>query len=490
MTAPSPSAARAPRRPGRLSAVAIAAAVAVVAAGLGAGLAAAAAATSPWIAPAAAAAIAFAFVALRYPTAALVVSVVAFPIGLHHVFGPLKVAQAIALLAIGGLAVNRLLQGRAPLPIRGPLRWAIALVVVGLVSLGTAIDTTAAYRQIIDVAVGAALAAAVVTVIRDRTQLLMMCRALLLGGVVITAPTLLSARHLQAHFGGSVVTGRPIGIFSQPNELGTFSMLVLLVALGVLLSRPGRGDRVLAIVALVSTTGAMLVSLSRGSWIGATVGAFVLVVAVPRARRPLGISAAVVVIGAALLGAFAPDAPQVHVVSTRIVSLGHGEQNPYDDRPRIWREALREISARPLLGYGPDSFPEASTRSLSQAATVQADHAHDVLLTVAAETGLPGAAMLVGLTVAAGTTVLGGLALARRRRWAVDEALLGGFTAALAGLMGQGLVDFTFRNIVVAEASWVVLALALAGAAIVRRSEPPATPATPTRRDTPDRSRR
>jgi putative inorganic carbon (HCO3(-)) transporter len=450
---------------------------AVMAVGLGAALTALAARTSVWLPPAFALAVVFVAIAIRRPFVGVVATVLALPVGLHHVAGPVKLAQAVTILTVGAVALHRLWQGRAPLPLPGPLRWALALVAVGLLSAATALETSPAFRQVLDVAVGAAFAMAVVAVVDSRTAWLSMQRALLVAGVAVTGPALLSARHLQAHFGGSVVTGRPVGIFSQPNELGTFSMLLLLVAVGVLLANPRRLDRVLAVVSIVTATGALLLSLSRGAWIGATAGIVLLVVAVPRARRAVGLTAAVVILGAAMLGAFAPSAPQVHIVTSRLHSLGHAQQNPYDDRPRIWREALREISDRPLLGEGPDNFPIASTRSVSAASTVQADHAHDVVLTVAAESGLLGAAVLVGLTVAIAGTVVGGLRRARRQRDVRATGLLGGLAAACAGMMGQGLVDFTLRDIVVAEACWLVVGLALAGTALVRTPSPQAPPA-------------
>jgi O-antigen ligase len=255
-------------------------------------------------------------------------------------------------------------------------------------------------------------------------------------------------------------------VFSQPNELGAFAMLIALTVVGWLIAARSRLDRVIGILAAVVSVATLLLSLSRSAWIGAVAGLVALIVLLPSARRPLLATGGAIVLAGALLGAFAPQQTQVHVVADRLSSLRHATtDNPYDSRPVIYREALREITSHPWLGVGPDNFPIASTTSASGAATVQAEHAHDVMLTVAAEAGLPAALVLLALTASAGTAVLRGLRRARRARDVQTHAVLAALTAALLGLMAEGVTDFTLRNLLVAQAAWAVLALGLAGAA-------------------------
>ncbi len=441
---------------------------ALVLAGLLTGLvlAAAAAASNPLLLVLLPAGLLAALFAYRSPLQAAATALLLVPVGLVHLGGNLKAAQALDVLVVLALAAARFLRGRTPLPLARPLFWGGVLLVVALVSTGTSLDTGLALKQDLALAVGLALCTALVALCTDRARWLVLVRALLAGSVLVTLPALFSSGKLQARYSGSVVSDRPVGIFSQPNELGAFSMLALLIALGLLLGATQRRDRVLAAVALLSATGAMLVSLSRGAWIGSVVGVCCLLFWVPRARRLVaGATVAVAVLGA-LLGAFAPSSPQVQVVTQRLGSLTTSHQNPYDDRPRIWREALREISERPVLGEGPGTFPVASTRSISAAATVQADHAHDVLLTTGAETGLLGVAALLALTYTCATRARRGLSVVRRRGDALHLGVLGGLVASLGGLIGEGTVDVTLRNVVVAQTAWAALGLVLAGAAL------------------------
>lgn len=428
---------------------------------------------TPWALPLVPVVVLGALLAVRSPLAALVTALVLAPVGLMHLGGALKVAQALDVLVVLCLAVTRLAASRTPVSFPRPLAWGGALLAVALVSTGTAIDTGLAFKQDLALVVGLALAAAVTTICVSVVPWLVAVRALLVGSLLVTVPALFSAKHVQAKYGGSVVNHRPQGIFSQPNELGAFAMLTTLVALGLLLGAARGKDRWLAGAAVTASLAAMLVSLSRGAWIGFVFGVLCLLVWVPRARRLVGASLAGVTLTGALLGAFTPDAPQVKVVTQRLSSLKSAQANPYDDRPRIWREAVREFSSRPLLGEGPGTFPVASTRSISTAATVQAEHAHNVLLTTAAETGLLGLLCVLGLTVSCALTVQRAIRRARADQDRMLLGVLGGLGAAMAGLIGEGLVDVTLRNVLVAQTVWVILGLALAGAALSRQRQHP-----------------
>ncbi len=442
-------------------------AVAVGAALVGLVLAAAASSTTPLLLPLAPGAVLALLLAYRTPLRGVAVVLLLSYVALRPLAGPLQVGQALQVVAVGGLVVRRLVRGRTPLPVPRELLWGGALLAVALLSTGRTVDLELTVKQDVALAVGLAFAAAVAAVAQDRARWLLLVRCLVLGGAVVCVPALLAGQQVQARYGGALVSDRPQGIFAQPNELGVFAMLVALVSLGLLLGAEDRRDRWLGLLTLLPAVGAMLLSLSRGSWIGFSAGVVALLVVVPRARRLLATAALAVVVLAAGLGAFAPDAPQVTVVTDRLASLAGGEQNPYDDRPRIWAEAFREIGERPLLGQGPGTFPAASQRAVSSARTVEAQHAHDVLLTVAAELGLLGLAALLGLTAAVGRRCWRALRVARARGDAVVVGVLGGTAASLVSLVGEGAVDFTLRNPLVFSTVWAVLGLAVGGAALV-----------------------
>jgi O-antigen ligase len=104
----------------------------------------------------------------------------------------------------------------------------------------------------------------------------------------------------------------------------------------------------------------------------------------------------------------------------------------------------------------------ASVASTSESRTTYAVHAHNLFLTWAAETGLPGAACIIGLCVHAGLRARRARRFALRNAHPVDAAIVAGSAAALVAVVGQGLVDYTLRNSVIFVAVCGLVGLLLA----------------------------
>jgi len=182
---------------------------------------------------------------------------------------------------------------------------------------------------------------------------------------------------------------------------------------------------------------------------------------VPRARRALALTFVAVAALVPLFGLLTPDLLQVTVIRQRVSTLHLPASTPYDSRPAIWREAVREIGVSPLLGEGPGQFPIVSRQAASSAATVYADHAHDVLLTTAAEVGIPAALALVGFTL---TMLVVVVRAVRRLAGTPEAAVVAGIGSSLAVVVGQGIVDFTLRNADIFLLLSVLVGLTLAAA--------------------------
>jgi len=198
----------------------------------------------------------------------------------------------------------------------------------------------------------------------------------------------------------------------------------------------------------------------------------------PGRRRLLATLAAVTVLGAAA-PVVAPGQPAVSVVADRLRALATAERNPYDERPEIWREAVRQLEGSPVLGVGPGGYPgrAAGTPALRRADPL---HAHSMILTVGAEQGLIGVAALLGVIAAGVAAVLRARrAAARRHGGGAGEEILAGAAAALTALLGQGLVDYPVRNPVLGTLLWVLVGVLAAAAA---RVAAPAQPRLAVRR--------
>lgn len=379
-----------------------------------------------------------------------------FPVGFNALPISLDVVQT-AIIAVTGLVVLRRLRADGAVLEWSPaFWWVVALLAWTLLGTPGAADPSLAMRRLPPMAAQLFFGAAIVTVCRKRGDVRLVAGGLVAIVAVVGLSTLGGADQVSTQLGGSLVSGRANGIFSEPNQLGSFTALGALVALGLALGLRTRRTRMLAALGAAGAIAGMLLSFSRGAWIGFGMGVLVLVVHVPSARRMLAVGTVVLFVFAGTYGALRPQSPEVTVVGERFKSLT-GEKNPYDDRPAVWAEARREIAVDPLTGHGLGNFPLVAQRSTSRSHTSFPPHAHNLLLNFGAETGVPGMLFIIGFGIH--LTVLTRRAVRRMRAEGRmrDAAVLAGLAGAALSVFGQGFVDYVLWSSVVFTAVWAVL---------------------------------
>jgi putative inorganic carbon (HCO3(-)) transporter len=385
---------------------------------------------------------------------------------------PLQLLDAVVLGVVGIVVLGRLADGLPPFPWVRPAGWAVALVGGAAVSAAVAADRGAAVKQLGVLVGGVLLALAIVAVVERLDDLRLIERAMVAIGGGICAAALPSAGDLQASYAGAVVDNRATSVFVDPNELGAFAAVVLVLACALGLASRQRWDRLLAAAGGALALAALLLSLSRGAWFGAVLGIAGLAVLLPSARRRIGLLVLAAIAAASVLLALAPGSP-AKVAEERLGTLTSPTANPDELRPLAWRLALDLVAQHPLLGIGPGGFPAAADLA-DRGQMTGAVHAHDIVLTVAAEGGLVGVVLLLGLGVSLATTTW------RRVRAEADPsdaAALAAPAAALLVFVGQGFVDFTFRNSGLLLLAWMLAGLVLAGSRVGRAGPVSPTPA-------------
>jgi putative inorganic carbon (hco3(-)) transporter len=394
-----------------------------------------------------------------------------FPIG--SITTPLGGLQLVELALIGMVIVvglSRLGTGKTPLPWPSLMWWIGALIAWTFVALPSALDQILALKQIAALIGAVLLALMVVAACRTQRDVRIILIALVLVAVAIAAGAFLQGDDFRSTFGGTRVAGRAVSSFDHSNQLGSLSAMSVLITVGLLAgARTARG-RFLGVVALFILIGGQALTLSRGAWVGTVVGLVFLAIILPHARRALIALALPVAAGALIIFVVAPESTQIQVIGQRFESLT--VRSPYDDRTAIWTEAMREILDDPLTGKGPGNFPVSSVTAGSGANTVFAYHAHNILLTWAAESGIPAALLILGFAISLAVAV----AHATRERGTSlsdisDRAMVAGMAAALVALAAQGLVDFTLRNTVILYAVWSVIGCLIASIRLVSEKE-------------------
>jgi putative inorganic carbon (HCO3(-)) transporter len=239
-------------------------------------------------------------------------------------------------------------------------------------------------------------------------------------------------------------TVRIYSTLENPNLLGGYLLPLLPLAVVALLRWPGLARRLFALAALVLGIVALMLTYSRGAWMGmvASLAVLALLLAMRQTRHwppfwrrlfPL----LLLLGGAAVLAVLVT---QVEPVRVRVMSLLAGREDSSNNfRLNVWQSALRMIEDRPWLGIGPGNNAFNLIYPLYQQPKFNALSAYSIPLELAVEAGIPGLLAGVGVFVSAVRT---GLA-----QWAGSGPLvLPGLAAVavFAGLGVQGLTDTIF----------------------------------------------
>jgi putative inorganic carbon (HCO3(-)) transporter len=239
---------------------------------------------------------------------------------------------------------------------------------------------------------------------------------------------------------------RAHGNFGQPNPFAGYLGTIFPLALAMALSPQPRGFRVLASGSVICIGAGILLSLSRGSWLGVmlAVGGMALVWS-PRTRRlvPPTVICLVLVALLGVIGALPP------ALADRVTSITNnfgifdaravrpGPENfAVVERMAHWQAGWEMFLDEPFRGVGPGNYPAVYTDYAIPGWRESLGHAHNYYINMAAEAGLPA---LIGLLL-----VLG---LAFRTVLRAIPATRTPFTRALAiGLLGS-LTVFCVHNL-------------------------------------------
>jgi O-antigen ligase len=290
--------------------------------------------------------------------------------------------------------------------------------------------------------------------------------AAVVGLKAVVAP---GAAHPEQLLGaGEIASGRPGGSFDDPNILATFEALGLPAAVAFALGR-NLALRMVGAGAFVFILAGLALSLSRGGFLAAA-GALVVML-MWRPFRYAGAIALVLVVVFQTVGSGSlfGEVQQTSVVAGRVQSVSYAAAGG-DPRFAIWSATPEMIAAHPFFGIGENQYPEVSIRYglFAQDLGGSYQHAHNIALTIATETGLLGLAALTWVAFALARVVLG----ACRRLGGFDRGLAFAVAAAFTGLALQGMVDYTLNSNTVAAVTFVLAACAV----VLLRSAPAAQP--------------
>lgn len=319
-----------------------------------------------------------------------------------------------ALCACVLWAVARARAG-APLRVDAPLFLLLGLACWSAVSAVTALDplhSVLGQSERLEGAVSYVLYALLYFV---ALQTVGASRDLKLLAVALVAAAALSAAYGLAQFLGydpasylvespGFDVHRAFATFGNPNFLA--GLLVLALPVAVALAADGTRPKLAAaaLVACALIAAGLLATFTRGAWLAAGIEAVAVAVAVRRGAIAFGRRErlALIVVGVALAvvaGVSLTRGGEADVVRRATSFSASGSAS---ERLHVWGISADAALARPITGYGPDSYLAAFRLHRSDAyaevfgGSATMSNAHDWPLQTAATLGIPAALLLVG----------------------------------------------------------------------------------------------
>ena len=249
---------------------------------------------------------------------------------------------------------------------------------------------------------------------------------------------------------------RSYGTFEQPNPFGGYLGLHLpLLLAGAIYARKSRRPWITALWLLVLA--AVVISRSRGAWIG-MIGstAVVLLAAMPRARVLGAATGALIIAGFLALAGwqFSGGVAQAIPDPARAAVEGRVEvrdalrivvEDDYAISERLaqWETGWRMFMSAPLIGVGAGNYDHAYARLNFEPFLQPPGHAHNIYLNFAAEAGLPGLVAFLALSAWAIWRAIQAVQWSRGTSW--EWAAIGALGGSVAFAL-HNLVDSLFVN--------------------------------------------
>ncbi|MCL2563945.1 MAG: O-antigen ligase family protein [Oscillospiraceae bacterium] len=234
--------------------------------------------------------------------------------------------------------------------------------------------------------------------------------------------------------------------FGNPNVLGTYFVLLIPLGLALLLRRQGRVSRLLLVLAIALMGGALVLTFSRGAYMGILAALALFFVLLDKRLILPGILA----VGVLIL--LLPD-----VVTSRFLSIGDMTDTSSIFRVSIWTGAGDMIRNHWLIGIGPGEAAWWAVYPTFALPAVATEHAHNLFLQVLAEFGVVGFGVFLLILIHFYKNTIASFIGGKGERRLIAIAAIAGVT----GFLLMGMVDYSLYNFRLRLLFWVILAVGL-----------------------------
>ena len=258
-------------------------------------------------------------------------------------------------------------------------------------------------------------------------------------------------------------TTRIYSYLGNPNLLAGYILPAVILSFIAIFAWRSLPQKALAITMFIVNSACLILTFSRGGWIGLVVSFLVLLVLLlywwsidmPPFWRTWSLPILLISLGifTVLAVLFVPP------VRERVLSIFAGRGDSSNNfRINVWMAAIEMIKDRPVIGIGPGNSAFNKIYPLYQRPNFTALSAYSVFLEIAVETGLIGFVCFIWLLVVTFNSGLLQLRRLRQQRNTQGLWLIAGIVA-LVGMLGHGVVDTVWYRPQVNTLWWLMVGL-------------------------------
>lgn len=258
-------------------------------------------------------------------------------------------------------------------------------------------------------------------------------------------------------------TTRVYSYLGNPNLLAGYLIPATFLSLAAIFAWQRWFAKALAVTMLVVNTACLVLTFSRGGWLGFVAGGFVFVILLVhwvsiRLPKFWRLWTLPMVMGGTF-GGLALAVASVPALQERFLSIFAGHEDSSNSfRIYVWRAVIEMIQARPVLGIGPGNDAFNLVYPFYQEPGYTALSAYSIFLEVLVETGIIGFLCFLWFVLVTVTT--GWLSLQPlRETWDRDGWWLIAAIATIVGMVVHGAVDTVWYRPQVSTLWWLMVAI-------------------------------
>ncbi|MEP6817920.1 MAG: O-antigen ligase family protein [bacterium] len=251
---------------------------------------------------------------------------------------------------------------------------------------------------------------------------------------------------------------RATGFYGQFVTYAEVLQLIIALAMGIFVSLPVKRSwaGALLLIALAGFGGALMLTVTRASWLGCLVST--LIVLLLGVRRRTLILMGVLAVPLILAGLFI-------LQQKRNVAFIDQTDQSTTWRETVWREGVNLLVSKPrhlLVGVGMDSIKgHWRAWGMFDNGRIPWGHMHSNLLQIALERGVPALVLWLAFLFFYARTLWRSLRKGRQLEW-MERGILLGALGGLVGFFTSGLVHYNWGDSEVVMVLYMIMGLALA----------------------------